>query len=383
MDLQDNLFMIPGPVKMHPRVLAAMSVPAMGHRTAPFRAVNKELRRLLQYVFQTRGEVALISGSGTAGLDGVFSTMLRKDDRVVTLANGKFGERLQELAGHYCTLMPIRAPWGQQIPLDSVATALEAGATALAFVHNETSVGCTQDAEALAKLAHKHDALLVIDGITSVGGIDVPTDRWKADAVVFGSQKCIGAPAGLAGVAVSERGYDRLDGSRSYYLDLRKHIDKMRQDDTPFTPAIPLHFAMLEALRLLEDETLPRRLARTALMAQASRAAAAALGVSLFPDERIASDTLTAVRYPPGIDDATFRAQLGEEAGVVIAGGQDSVKGVIFRIAHMGFTSLREVDATYGAVGALLQRHGIAGDVGAAAEAVAPYYTKIAALHKA
>src|SRR3990172_3306170 len=152
--------MYPGPVKMHPRVLAAMGRPAMGHRTPAFRDVNLEIRRLLQGLFQTTGDVTLLTGSGTAGLDAVLSNLFRQQDRVVTLLNGKFGERLAELAGRYATAVPVSCDWGQPPDLDRIAAALEAngGAQGLAFVHNETSVGFTHDAASLVKLAHKHDA---------------------------------------------------------------------------------------------------------------------------------------------------------------------------------------------------------------------------------
>jgi aspartate aminotransferase-like enzyme len=377
MDLEDNIFMLAGPVKMHPRVLKAMSSPAINHRSAEFKAINAELRENLKYLFQTTtGQVALISGSGTAGLESVVSSLLHKKDRVLNLVNGKFSERFNDLCKVFADPNPMNFEWGKAVDPEKVAAELEKGDyRAVTLCHNETSTGVTNPAKDIATLAKKHDCLFILDGITSVAGLEVKPDEWGADAVVMGSQKCIAAPAGLAGVMVSPRAYEELHEEQSCYLSLRAHIDALRdEDDTPWTPAIPLFLAFREALRILKEETIEGRIARTAKLAKASRAAVDAMGLQLFPDKQCASNTLTAIRYPAGFDDGKFRKELRESHRVVVAGGQGSVKGKIFRIGHMGICPISDLLAAYAAVEAAMVKFGHKFERGAAVRAIAESY---------
>ena len=377
MDLEDNIFMLAGPVKMHPRVLRAMSSPAINHRSAEFKAVNAELRENLKYMFQTTsGQVALISGSGTAVLESFVSSLLHRKDKVLNLVNGKFSERFNDLCKVFAEPTPLTFEWGKAVDPEKVAAELEKGEyKAVTLCHNETSTGVTNPAKVIAALAKKHDCLFILDGITAVAGIEVKPDEWGVDAVVMGSQKCIAAPAGLAGVMVSQRAYEELHGEQSCYLNLREHIDALRdEDDTPWTPAIPLFLALREALRILKEETIETRIARTAMLAKASRAAVDAMGLQLFPERKCASNTLTAIRYPQGIDDGKFRKELRESHRVVTAGGQGSVKGKIFRIGHMGICSIGDLLAAYTAVEAAMSKFGVSMPRGAAAKAISESY---------
>ncbi len=377
MDLEDNVFMLAGPVKMHPRVLKAMAVPAINHRGEEFREVNAEIREGLKYMFQTdRGEVAIISGSGSAGLESVVSSLLHKDDKVLNLVNGKFSERFNDLCKVFAKPTAMNFEWGKATDPQRVAEELEKGGyRAVTLCHNETSTGVTNPAKEIAAIVRKHDCLFILDGITSVAGIEVKPDAWDVDAVVMGSQKCIAAPAGLAGVMVSKRAYEQLHEEQSCYLSLKAHIDALRdKNDTPWTPAIPLFLAFREALRILKEETIETRIARTAKLAQASRAAVDAIGLQLFPERNVASNTLTAIRYPAGIDDGKFRKHLRETHRVVVAGGQGSIKGKIFRIGHMGICPISDLLAAYAAVEATLENMGYRLKRGAAVSAIAEYY---------
>ncbi len=364
--------MLPGPVKIDPRVLAAMSGSVVNHRGAAFRKVNADIREGLRYVFQSSGEVAAISGSGTAGLEAVISSLLRKRDRVLCLVNGKFSERGFELSKVFANPTQIEFPWGKPMDVARVASALEGGAyRALTICHNETSTGVTNPLKEVSALCRKHDVLCLVDGITSVGGLEVRPDEWGLDAVVLGSQKCIAAPAGLAGVMVSRRAYEQLHEDSAYYLNLKSHIDLLKEDDdTPYTPSIPLFLAVREALRLLKEEGLENRIRRTARLAEACRAAAKALGLMLYPDESVASNTVTAINYPPGVEDGTFRKTLLEKYRVVIAGGQAQLKGKIFRIGHMGICSLEDLHATWTAIEGVLSELGYRTGAGMAAREV-------------
>ena len=368
----DQVFMLAGPVKVDPRVLQAMTRAVINHRGSEFRTVNKDVRDGLRYVFQTQGEVAAISGSGTAGLEAVISSLLRKGDRVLTLVNGKFSERGYELSHLFANPTQMEFEWGKPMDVSRVAAELEEGEyRALTICHNETSTAVTNPLKEVAALCRKHDVLCLVDGITSVGGIECRPDEWGLDAVVLGSQKCIAAPAGVAGVMVSKKAYGQLHEETSYYLNLKAHIDALRdKEDTPYTPSIPLFLAVREALRLLKEEGLETRLKRTAKLADACRAAASAMGLALYPDASVASNTVTAIRYPPGVDDSAFRKKLLTEHNVVVAGGQGSIKGKIFRIGHMGICSMDDMRATWAAVERVLTDIGHKFGKGAAVAAV-------------
>jgi len=373
MDLEDNLFMLPGPVKIHRRVLEAMSRPSMAHRSKDFSNVNAETRDLLKYLFQSEYDVALISGSGTAGVESAITSLLRKEDKVLNLGNGKFGERLNELSGIYAQPTLIKADWGEAFDMDAVAEELEKGGyKALTLCHNETSTALTNQAEEIGRLAKKHDVFYILDGITSVGGIPVNIEEWGADITIFGSQKCVGAPAGMAGMAVSPKAYDALLSGNNYYLDLKKHINKLRDgNQTPYTPAIPLFLAMRECLRMLKEEGMENRLKRIERLANATRAGIEALNLELFPDPKYASNTVTGIRYPEGIDDAGFRGRLREDHNLVIAGAQDHIKGKVFRIGHMGVCSFTDILSTFGAMESTLRKMGYERfDVGASARVI-------------
>jgi aspartate aminotransferase-like enzyme len=372
MDQENNLFMIPGPVKIHPRILRVMSKPAVGHRTESYRAMNGEIKELLQYLFQTKNDVTPISGSGTAGLDTVMTNLLKKGEKSVGIVNGKFGERLSELADFYGEGIVVKADYGQPPDLKKLEEKVAEHKPKLVTVcHNETSTGFTNLAKDIGEIAHKHGALFILDGITSIGGLDVPCDKWKVDAAIFGSQKCIGAPAGLAGVMVSEKAKEQLHDDKSYYLHLRKHIDKfMQKNDTPYTSAIPLFLALHEALKILKEDGLENRIKHYAALGQACRDAAKAIGLDLLPPEEYASNTVTAIKYPDGIDDVKFRKILREKHWVLVAGGQSVVKGKIFRIGHMGFCTFNDMLGTWGAIEATLRVLGYKFEHGSAVAAV-------------
>lgn len=350
-DAEDNVFLLPGPVKMHPRVRMAMAAPALAHRSPEFSAVNRRLfdglRRLLD-----APRVAVLAGSGTAGMDAAVSNLVHWNDRAVGLDNGKFGARMAQLVRRYAgdAGRVVTAEWGHGFDLDAVERELEEGATAVAFTLNETSTAVMNDGAAIARLCRKHDALSIADTITATGSVPVPTRDWGLDVSIVGSQKCIGGPSGLCFVGLSDRAYERLD-SPSLYLDLRRYVDKADRDDqTPFTAAVPLHLACVEALDRLFEEGLEARHARTRTLAEGCRAAAEAAGLELAAEASVRSDTVTAVRYPDGVTDNDIRPVLRDRFGVVVAGAQDAWKGSVFRVGHMADTSWAELAAGWAAI---------------------------------
>jgi len=180
-------------------------------------------------------------------------------------------------------------------------------------------------------------------------------DAWGIDALVMGSQKCLAAPAGLSAVALSKRAYDSLHSDTSFYTNLKAHVDALAKQDTPYTPAVPLFLAFREALRMLKEEGIENRIARTTRLAEAARATVDGLGLQLFPDPRFASNTVTAIKYPAGVDDSMFRKILREKHRTTVAGGQDHLKGRIFRIGHMGICSPEDLEAGFRAIEATLR----------------------------
>ncbi len=357
------LLMIPGPVPLHQRVLSAMSKPMINHRSKEFAGIYEECVSILKDVFRTKNDVFIISGSGTAGMEAAVSNVVDGDD-VVTIVNGKFGERFKDIAELYGNTIPIEYQWGNSIELDDVEVALEGGAKVVTMVHNETSTGILNPVKEVATLARKYEALVIMDGITSIGGVDVPIDEWGVDIAIAGSQKCIAAPPGLVAVSVSERAWERMEDKRApYYLDLKEYQKYANKEvtQTPYTPAIPLFFALQEALRMLKEEGTQESIKRHRRYAEAVRNAIRAMKLELFPrlnDISEYSNTVTAVNMPEGITDKQLRDGV-KEKGVLIAGGQGQVAGKIFRIGNMGAISEKEILFTIRALESVLAEHGL------------------------
>jgi aspartate aminotransferase-like enzyme len=377
-DPEDNVFLLAGPIKMHPRVLRAMAVPAWNHRGPEFAKVSKELGELLQFAFQTSSPVVPITGSGTAGLEAAVGAVVKEGDKVVALTNGNFGERMGNLATLYAgeaNATVLKHEWGTPYDLAKAeATIREQRPKAVLLTHNETSAGITNPLERLCKVAHDAGALVVADCITSIGGIDTPVDTWGVDLAVTGSQKALGAPPGLAFVSVGPRAREAMKGvkPRSMYLSLQKHLDKWEKENfnAPTTPATHLYFATLEGLRLLKEQGLQGRFAKVKATAQATRDAAKALHLQLLPPQGHESDTVTAMRYPAGIEDGKFRGALKDKHGVVVSGGQGPVKGKVFRIGTMGTVDFRDLAAGFAAIEAEFNAMGHKVEAGAGVAAV-------------
>ncbi len=373
-DSEDNVFLLPGPVKMHHRVRMAMAAPAMAHRSPEFSAINRRLFDGLKRLMDAP-RVAVLAGSGTAGMEAAISNLVHWHDKAIGLENGKFGQRMGQLVQRYAgdSGVVLATPWGQGFDLDAIEAQLSEGASAVAFTLNETSTAVMNQGEAVAKLCRKHDAISIADTITATGSVPVPMTEWGLDVSIVGSQKCIGGPSGLSFVALSDRAYERLD-SPSLYMDLKRHVDRADKDDqTPFTAAVPLHLASVEALDRVFEEGLDARFARTRTLAAACRAAAEAAGLELAADASVRSDTVTAIRYPDGIVDKDVRPVLKDKFGVVVAGAQDHWKGSVFRVGHMGDTTWAELAAGWAAIEATLRLAGANVPRGAAVAAMMDY----------
>ncbi len=375
MDLEDTLIMMPGPVPVAPRVLRAMSKPMINHRSAEFAGIYTDCREILADVFQTKNDIFLLSGSGTAGMEAAVGSVAGSGDKVIAIENGKFGQRFKDLASLYAEVVPLEFEWGLPVDLEQVKEKLEEGAKAITLVHNETSAGIMNPAAEIGKLAKKHDVLFIMDGVTSLGGDVVKVDEWGVDIAIVGSQKCLAAPPGMAAVSVSEKAFEAINGmkKRPYYNDLKaykKSGDKPKPE-TPYTPAIPLFYAMQEALHIVKEEGMEARIIRHRALSEAVRAAAGAMNIEMFPqlnEYSQYSNTVTAMKAPAGIDGEDIKNDM-KKRGVIIAGGQEHLKNKIFRIGSMGNVTAREVLSTIQQLEIVLKTRGYIDSMGAGTEA--------------
>jgi aspartate aminotransferase-like enzyme len=280
---------------------------------------------------------------------------LVKGERVVSIVNGKFGERFRDIAGRYGAVDSLEFEWGNPVDLQKVEGALAKGAKVITMVHNETSAGVKNPAEEVGKLAKKYNALFVMDCVTSAGGDLVEVDRWDIDIAITGAQKCLGAPSGLSSVTVSKKAWDSMVKTPPYYMDLKKYKKsaEAERSETPYTPSITLFYGMLEAMRIIKEETIEKRIARHRKGAEAIRAAVKAMGLELYPvtdKYTVLSNTVTAIKLPEGVGDKDLRGPMKADFGVAIAGGQDRLKGKIFRIPSMNAFTEADLARTFDAL---------------------------------
>ncbi len=358
------LLMGPGPSPVHPRVLEAMSWPTLGHLDPEFLTIMNETMDLLRFVFQTRNRLTLpISGTGSAGMEAALVNFIEPGDRIIVCVNGVFGTRMADIVGR-CggVLIEVKAEWGRAIDPDDVEKALDdnPGVKAVCIVHAETSTGVLQPLEPVVELAHDRGALVVVDTVTSLGGIPVKVDDRGLDVVYSGTQKCLSCPPGLAPLTVGDRAMElfgkRSSPVQSWYLDLgmlTKYWGKERVYH--HTAPVNMIYALHEALALIEEEGLEPRFERHRVNSAALVAGLKAYGMSLLPPEEERLPSLTAVLIPDGVDDAEARKKLRFQHGIEIGGGLGDYKGRLWRIGLMGHGSRREnVERALRAIGAVL-----------------------------
>lgn len=327
-----------------------MAAPVLGHLDPLFLRCMDEIQEMLRYVFETTNRVTVpISATGSAGMEASLVNIIEPGDEVVVCIHGVFGERMLDIierAGGKPVV--VRAEWGQAIDRKDIEAAMESGRPrALAIVHAETSTGVLQDLTGLAELVHAKDALFIVDAVTSLGGHPVGVDRNGIDVCYSGTQKCLGAPPGLAPITFSERALERIRARRtkvqSWYLDITM-VEKYWGSDRTYhhTAPISMNYALREALRIVCDEGLEARWRRHELNHRALVAGVEAMGLKMnvAPEQRLWS--LNAVRVPDGVDDARVRARLLNESNIEIGGGLGPLKGKIWRIGLMGSGSSRE-----------------------------------------
>ncbi len=350
LSIPERILLGPGPSDVAPSVLLALASPTIGHLDPVFLDVMDQIRRMLRHVMGTRNRLTMpMSGTGSAGMETCLVNLVQPGDRVLVGVNGVFGTRIAEVAGRCgAQVTTVEAPWGMPIALDAFRTAAGNQSYKLVcVVHAETSTGVLQDLTGLSALAKSLGALLLVDAVTSLGGLAVEADRWGIDAIYSGTQKCLSCPPGLSPVSFSPAAVKVLERRRtpvaSWYLDLsliRQYWSNQRLYH--HTAPINMIFALHEALRLVLEEGLPNRIERHRVHAMALWAGLEAMGLSLPVPEHSRLYPLTVVRVPDGVKEAVVRGHLLAEYGLEIGAGLGPMKGKVWRIGLMGHGCCRK-----------------------------------------
>jgi len=352
---------IPGPTPCPPQALEAMGRQMINHRGGEFGGILDSITGKLKQVFQTKADVFVLTASGTGGLEAAVVNTLSPADKVLSISNGAFGERFADIAARYgAEVIPLNFEWGKPVDLDVIEKTLKANGNfkAVLATHNETSTGMTNNIGEISAIVKKFDKLLLVDAISSLGCINLPTDDWNCDVVVTASQKGWMVPPGLAMVSVSEKGWQAHSEAKMprYYWDFSKARDFLLKGQTPWTPAVSIFYALDVTLDLMLSEGLDNIFARHAQVGQTARNGVESLGLSIFPVEEYASNTVTAVNATDKIDVAKLIQVLREEYKVILAGGQQRLSGKIFRIGHLGLVHEKDIKSVLEALDRALPR---------------------------
>ncbi len=355
---------IPGPTPVPPDILEAVGRPMVDHRGRPFAALIQRVTERLKEFFQTKQEVLILSTSGTGSMEAAVVNSLSPGDKVLVVSIGAFGDRFANIAdtfGAEVTVLPYE--WGQAADPEDVRKALADNPEikAVLVTHNETSTGVVNPLEEIAKVVREADRLHIVDAISSLGAIPFDMDGWGLDVVVTGSQKGWMVPPGLAFIALSERGWKANESARMprFYMDVGKALDFLQKGQTPWTPAVSIYYGLDVALEKMAAEGVEGVYARHAKIGKMVREGVKALGLELLAaDERYASNTVTAIKCPDGVEVAALRRMLEDEHNVVVAGGQGKLAGKIFRIGHLGLVSEDDIRDALDALAKVLPKVG-------------------------
>jgi serine---pyruvate transaminase len=378
---KDHL-LTPGPTPVPPEVLLAMAKPMVHHRAPVYETILQEVRDGLKYLFQTRNEVLIFASSGTGAMEGAVTNILSPGDRALVVEGGKFGERWTQICRAYGVKTQILSvEWGKAADARAVGQALDQdpGIKAVFIQATETSTGVLHPVREIAALvSSRPETILVVDGISHVGAVELPMDEWNLDVVVGASQKALMLPPGLSFAALSEKAWQWVEKSTlpKFYFDFLKERQNLVKNQNAYTPAISLIVGLEHSLKMIRQEGLENIFARTSRLAKAVRQAMEALGLHLY-SPRAFSDAVTAVLAPPGVDAQKIVKILREEHKFTIAGGQDRAKGKIFRISHMGFVDSSDTLAVIAALETALPGLGYAVEPGKGVKAAVEVLTRM------
>ena len=357
--------MIPGPTPVPENVLSCMSKHPIGHRSGDFQEIVKKTTEQLKWLHQTTADVLTITGSGTAAMEAGIINTLSKGDQVICGDNGKFGERWVKVAKAYgLEVKVVKADWGQPLDPNEFKRLLKedrAGKIkAVILTHSETSTGVINDLKTINnEVKSNSKAITIADCVTSLGACNIPMDEWGIDVIASGSQKGYMIPPGLSFVAMSQRAWEAnaLSNLPKFYLDLKQYLKTVNKNSNPFTPAINLYFALEASLTMMQNEGLENIFTRHARHQKATQEGIKAMGLKLFTKEGFGSPAITAVQ-PEDIDAENIRKLIKNHFDILLAGGQDHLKGKIFRIGHLGFVNDRDIISVISALESTLDKMG-------------------------
>ena len=350
--------MIPGPTPVPEKVLEALGRHPIGHRSKDFQDLVEMTTKNLKWLHQTKNDILTITGSGTAAMEAGIISTLSKGDKVICGENGKFGERWTKVAKEFeLEVIKINAEWGKPLNPEDFKKILENDdkkeIKAVIFTHSETSTGVINDLKTISSYIRNHKkALSIIDCVTSIGACNVPVDEWGLDIVASGSQKGYMIPPGLSFVSMSEKAWEASKKSNlpKFYLNLKSYKKSLSSNSNPYTPAVNLVFALDESLKMMKDEGLDPIFKRHKRHKLAVSEAAKILNLKLFADEKHLSPSVTAIETE-GIDAEDFRKTIKNKYDILLAGGQDHLKGKIFRVGHLGYINDRDIISVIAAIG--------------------------------
>jgi aspartate aminotransferase-like enzyme len=349
--------------------LLELAKPVTFHRSPEFRAVLGEVVEDLKYVFQTKGMVLVLTASGTGGMESAVSGVVAPGEKAILLISGRWGERWRGICKAFgANIIPVEVPYGEAVRPEQLEKALaqHPDAAAVFATFSETSTGVRNDIEAFGKIVAKTPAVLCVDTISGLGVMECRTDAWHVDVNVTGSQKALMLPPGLAYVAVSDKAWAKIEKNttgRNFYLDLKRYKAKIAENDTPYTPANTLVKAQRASLKRLRAEGIENVWKRHARVAAACRAGVQALGLEVFAKQP--ADGLTVITVPQGVDGTAVLGKLEKKYGLKLANGQDTLKGKIWRLAHMGYIDQFEVLAALAGLELVLLEAGYGVEPGA------------------
>lgn len=377
---REKLLMTPGPTMLPPSVLEVMRRQIIHHRTKDFEIAFDTLCEDLKYVFQTSQPVMVFASSGTGGMESAVVNLFSPGEKVLGVSVGNFGDRFIEIAETFgLDVVKLNFEWGKACDVSKIKEILDNDKNneikGILITHNETSTGVTNDIKAVAELTRNTERLLVVDAISSLGGLDLQMDNWGIDCVVTGSQKALMAPPGLAYVALSEKAWKACEKStmpKFYwdYIKYKKGLLKEISNNPPYTPAITTALAQVEALKLIKEEGLGAVFERHKKLALATQAGIKALGLSLLPEQSASSYIITAVKAPENVDIGKIIKSLNNDYDIMITGGQKHLKGKIFRIGHCGYVNGFDLIKTFAALEMAFNANGYKVETGTAVSAV-------------
>src|ERR687892_398793 len=353
----EYLVMLPGPTNVPNRVMNAMLTPMINHRSDDFRILYKTIVEKTQKVFQTSSDIVLLTTSGTGAVEASVVNLIRKGDKAVIPVNGEFSTRLADLIDSWGgEAIRISSPPGENPPYDKFEETFEKhkDIKAIYAVYNETSTGTTiRYMDKLGELAARKGAYFIADAVSILGGDELPVDKWNIDICVTASKKALAAPPGVAPFSINKRAkkYMQETPAPTQYLNLKRYFKYYEEHyETPFTPALPLYYAFAEALDIILEEGIDKRIKRHRSCADAFYSGLSAMGLTPFAKPNARSNLVIAVNYLPGMDDKKFRGLLSDEFKVLVAGGFGDLRGKVFRVGSMGEVSKYHVMRTLASI---------------------------------